>query len=46
MLPGLAVTNAMRDSINGDIVSTSARMIEAFMVAVSIAAAVGAVLLI
>ncbi len=45
MLPGLIMTNAMRDSINGDIVSTAARVVEALMTAVSIAAAVGIVLM-
>lgn len=45
MLPGLTMTNAVRDSLNGDIVSTSARGVEAIMIAIGIAAGVGVVLM-
>lgn len=44
LLPGLALTNAIRDTINGDLVSGVSRFGEVLMVAVSIAAGVSVVL--
>lgn len=40
LVPGLITLNALRDSFNGDIVSTGARLAEAVIVAVSIAGGV------
>lgn len=45
-LPGLAFTNAMRDSLAGDLLAGGARAMEAALIAVSIASGVGAVLFI
>ncbi len=44
MLPGLAITNALRDSIHGDTVSGVARGAEALVIGVTIAAGVAIVL--
>ena len=44
LLPGLAMTNAIRDTVMGDLVSGTARAAEALLVAVAIAAGVGSVL--
>lgn len=44
MLPGLAVTNAVRDTIKGDLVSGSSRALEAVLQCIAIAAGVGIVL--
>ena len=44
LVPGLAAINATRDSINGDLVSGSARWLDAAVTAISIAAGVGAAL--
>ena len=44
LLPGLAITNAIRDTVNGDLVSGVARTADALLKAVAIAAGVGAVL--
>jgi uncharacterized membrane protein YjjP (DUF1212 family) len=44
LLPGLAMTNAMRDTMRGDLVSGVARAAEALLVAVALAAGVGVVL--
>jgi len=41
LVPGVAITNAIRDSISGDLVSGTARAAEAFLVAVAIASGVG-----
>ena len=41
LLPGLAMVNAIRDTLYGDIVSGTARGVEALLSAVSIAAGVG-----
>lgn len=41
MVPGLAITNAIRDTIEGDLVSGVSRSAEAFFIAVSIAVGVG-----
>ena len=43
-LPGVAITNAIRDFLSGDPLSGLARAAEAFMTAISIAAGVGMVL--
>lgn len=37
LVPGLAITNAIRDTIKGDYLSGSARMMEAFLTAVGLA---------
>ena len=42
LLPGLAITNAIRDTVNGDLVSGVARTADALLKAVAIAAGVGA----
>ena len=44
LLPGLAFTNAIRDTVNGDLISGVARGADALLKAVAIAAGVGAVL--
>lgn len=44
MLPGLALTNALRDTINGDLVSGVSRLADALITAVVIAAGVAIVL--
>ena len=44
LLPGLAMTNAIRDTMRGDLVSGVARAAEALLVSVALAAGVGAVL--
>jgi len=44
LLPGLAMVNAIRDTLYGDIVSGTARGVEALLSAVSIAAGVGLML--
>lgn len=44
LVPGLAITNAIRDTISGDLLSGLIRAAEAFLVAVSIAVGTGAVL--
>jgi len=44
LLPGVAITNAVRDSISGDLISGLARAAEAFIIAISIAAGVGIVM--
>ena len=44
LLPGLAITNAIRDTVNGDLVSGVARTAEALLKAVAIAAGVGVVI--
>ncbi|HOA42544.1 MAG TPA: threonine/serine exporter family protein [Bacillota bacterium] len=43
-LPGLAFTNAMRDSLAGDLLAGGARAMEAALIAISIASGVGVVL--
>lgn len=37
LVPGLAITNAIKDSVNGDALSSLSRMIEAIVVAIAIA---------
>lgn len=41
MVPGVAITNAVRDTLQGDYVSGAARAMEAFLIAASIAVGVG-----
>ena len=42
LVPGVALTNAIRDILQGDYISSCARIIEAFMIAASVAIGVGA----
>jgi uncharacterized membrane protein YjjP (DUF1212 family) len=44
LLPGLAMTNAIRDTMTGDLVSGTARFTEALLVAVALATGVGIIL--
>lgn len=44
LVPGLAITNAIRDTIAGDLVAGISRALEAFLVAVAIAAGSGVAL--
>ncbi|ERI90351.1 hypothetical protein HMPREF1982_03954 [Clostridiales bacterium oral taxon 876 str. F0540] len=44
LVPGLAITNAIRDTIAGDLVSGISRALEAFLIAVAIAVGSGIVL--
>lgn len=44
LLPGLAMTNAIRDTMRGDLISGMARATEALLVASSLAAGAGAVI--
>jgi uncharacterized membrane protein YjjP (DUF1212 family) len=44
LLPGVAITNAVRDSISGDLISGTARGVEALIAAVSIASGVGIIM--
>lgn len=44
LLPGLATTNAMRDTMRGDLVSGGARIIEAFLGVIMLAAGIGLML--
>ena len=44
LVPGLAITNAIRDTISGDLLAGLTRAAEAFLVAISIAIGTGAVL--
>ena len=44
LLPGLATTNAIRDTMRGDLVSGGARIIEAMLCAVMLAAGIGLML--
>lgn len=41
LVPGVAITNAIRDTIHGDLVSGTARILDAFIIAASIATGVG-----
>lgn len=45
LVPGVAITNAIRDTLNGDYVSGAARALEAFIKALGIALGVGSSLL-
>ncbi|MDK2798666.1 MAG: hypothetical protein PWP27_271 [Clostridiales bacterium] len=44
LLPGIAITGAIRDTIYGDLVSGTSRGVEALLIAISIASGVGIVL--
>lgn len=44
LLPGIAITNAIRDSLSGDLLSGLVRVFEAFIISGSIAVGVGIVL--
>ena len=44
LVPGLAITNAIRDTMAGDLVAGNARMMEAFFVSVAIATGAGTML--
>lgn len=44
LLPGLSLTNAVRDTVMGDIVSGTVRIVEAMLIAIAIAGGVGIVL--
>ena len=41
LLPGVAITNAIRDTLQGDYMSGGARAVEAFVMAASIAIGIG-----
>lgn len=45
LVPGVAITNAIRDTLNGDYVSGAARALEAFIKALGIALGVGSSLM-
>jgi len=44
LVPGLAITNAIRDTIAGDYVSGVARAVDAFLCAIAIAVGAGFVM--
>lgn len=44
LVPGLAITNAIRDTIHGDLLAGLTRATEAFLIAISIAVGTGSVL--
>jgi uncharacterized membrane protein YjjP (DUF1212 family) len=44
LVPGLSITNAIRDTIAGDLISGISRGIEAFLVAIAIAAGTGSII--
>ena len=44
LVPGVALTNAFRDILNGDILSGVIRIVEAIIIAIGIALGVGIVL--
>ena len=44
LVPGVAITNAIRDIMAGDFLSGTARVVEAVLIAVAIASGVGPVL--
>lgn len=46
LVPGVAITNSLRDIIGGEYMSGLARMIEAFLIAASIAVGVGSIMII
>ena len=43
-VPGVAITNSIRDFLSGDMLAGLTRMVEAFLTAVSLAAGAGLVL--
>ena len=46
LVPGIAITNSLRDIMGGDFVSGLSRMIEAILIAASIAIGVGVMMMI
>ncbi|HRY83576.1 MAG TPA: threonine/serine exporter family protein, partial [Candidatus Cloacimonadota bacterium] len=44
LVPGLSITNAIRDTMSGDLVSGTARAVEALLISVGIAAGSGSML--
>lgn len=44
LVPGLAITNAIRDTIAGELVAGAAKLLEAFLIAVAIAMGTGTIL--
>lgn len=42
LVPGVAITNAVRDTLQGDYISGGAKILEAFLIAASVALGVGA----
>ena len=44
LVPGLAITNAIRDIIAGDYISGGARLFDAVVVAIALAAGAGSVM--
>lgn len=44
LVPGVAITNSIRDTFHGDLISGTARMAEAIFIAMAIAAGVGLIL--
>lgn len=44
MVPGVALTNAIRDTISGDLVSGTSRAEEALVIAIAVAAGIGSIL--
>ena len=44
ILPGISLTNAIRDTVTGDIISGTARIVDTLLIAVAIAGGVGVVL--
>ena len=42
LVPGVAITNAIRDTLRGDYISGGARVLEAFVTAASVAIGIGA----
>jgi hypothetical protein len=45
LVPGIAITNSLRDIIGGDFISGLSRMIEAILIAASIAIGVGVMMM-
>jgi uncharacterized membrane protein YjjP (DUF1212 family) len=45
LLPGLSFTNAIRDTVMGDLISGTVRVVETLLIAIGIAGGVGAVLI-
>ncbi|MBQ7125215.1 MAG: threonine/serine exporter family protein [Clostridia bacterium] len=45
LLPGLSLTNAIRDTVTGDIISGTARLAETLLIAIAIAGGIGIVLM-
>ena len=44
LVPGVAITNGLRDFISGDLIAGTSKVAEAILIAVSIAVGVGTVL--